>query len=487
VTHTRRLVVRVLLALVLAAPGWRVARAAGAPEDEVVAHALRRLTFGARPGDVARVRAMGLDAWLAQQLHPERIPDREVERRLAGLRTITLPTAELLEGYEVPREARRELKEKRAELGDEPSPSQVRAVRREMVQKYGGSMEGPPRLVLEELQSAKVLRAVYSERQLQELLVDFWANHFNVFAGKRPLSFLLGEYEREVIRPHVLGRFEDMLVATAKSPAMLFYLDNWMSVDPKRAPRNPEARRRGLNENYAREVMELHTLGVDGGYTQKDVTEVARCFTGWTIAGLRSQDPRFAFDRRVHDDGTKVVLGERIASGGMAEGERVLRLLARHPATARHISTKLARRLVADEPPAALVDRAAATFLRTHGDLRGVVETIVRSPEFSSPDVRRAKIKTPFDFAVSTLRASQADVTSGREVARRLEAMGMPLYGSQPPTGYKDTAQAWVSTSGLLARMNFAVDLAAGRIAGVKAAATREAALVYGAPEFQRR
>jgi uncharacterized protein (DUF1800 family) len=514
-THPGRLVA-VLLSLTLAAPppGLTAARATAPDDEAAVAHALGRLTFGPRPGDVARVRARGLDSWLEEQLHPERIPDRAVERRLAALRTIGLPSSELLEGYEVPREARRELKEKRAGLGEDPSPSQVRAVRQEMVKKYGGSMDGPPRLVLEELQSAKVLRAVYSERQLQEVLVDFWANHFNVFAGKRPLSFLLGEYERDVIRPHVLGRFEDMLVATAKSPAMLFYLDNWLStgqlapgvnpaaraagltprrgsaphpMDPNRAPRNPQARRRGLNENYAREVMELHTLGVDAGYTQKDVTEVARCFTGWTIAGLRSQDPRFAFDRRVHDDGAKVVLGERIGSAGMSEGERVLRMLARHPATARHLSTKLARRLVADEPPKALVDRAAATFLATRGDLRAVVEAIVRSPEFAAPDVRRAKIKTPFEFAVSTLRAAEADVTSAREVARRLEAMGMPLYGSQPPTGYKDTAEAWVSTSGLLARMNFAVDLAAGRLPGVSARTTREAALVYGAPEFQRR
>lgn len=300
---------------------------------------------------------------------------------------------------------------------------------------------------------------------------------------------------------------------------MLFYLDNWLSADPKAAERamasrgrgrgnagrgrrpgafgrpdrrapggDPETmrsfaegtappqgagRRRGLNENYAREIMELHTLGVEGGYTQKDVTEVARCLTGWTIEGLRRQEPRFTFESRLHDPGDKVVLGRTIKAGGKDEGDAVIHLLATHPSTARFVSLKLARRFVADEPPPALVDRAAETFRKTDGDIRAVVKTLVTSPEFFAPDVRAAKVKTPLEFVASAVRASGATVTDARELARRLGEMGMPLYLQQPPTGYKDTGEAWVSTSGLLARLNFALDLTAGRVAGTTVDVTR--------------
>jgi uncharacterized protein (DUF1800 family) len=331
------------------------------------------------------------------------------------------------------------------------------------------------------------------------------------------VKFLVGEYERDVIRPHAWGRFEDLLKATAESPAMLFYLDNFLStsptaqpaasarrarrgglgfarprtVDPKDAP--AQGRRRGLNENYAREIMELHTLGVEGGYTQKDVTEVARCFTGWTIRDLRRGDPEFAFEERLHDRGDKTVLGQTVKAGGKDEGDRVLHLLATHPSTARFVSYKLARRFVADEPPASLVDRAAARFRETAGDIRKVVETIVTSPEFRAPESRHAKIKTPLEFVVSAVRASGSDVVDARALARRIAEMGMPLYLQQPPTGYKDTADAWVSTSGLLARMNFAVDLANGRVAGAPVnvaslGTTAEAqSQRLGSPAFQRR
>src|SRR6185503_7741417 len=287
------------------------------------------------------------------------------------------------------------------------------------------------------------------------------------------------------------GRFEDLLLATAKSPAMLFYLDNWLSADPNAAKRIADRRaqrqrrrgddemmarppqgprRAGLNENYAREILELHTLGVDGGYTQKDVSEVARCFTGWTIDGLRDE-PRFAFTAMLHDPGDKIVLGKTVKSGGMDEGLEVIHRLATHPMTARFVSYKLARRFVADAPPDALVERAAATFRKSDGDIRKVLKTIFDSPEFWS--ARQAKVKTPFEFVVSALRATGADVQDARALAGRIGEMGMPLYLQQPPTGYKDTADAWVSTSGLLARLNFALDLAAGRLPGV---------LVEGAP-----
>jgi uncharacterized protein (DUF1800 family) len=469
------------LALALPPPATAVpARSGPGGDDTRIVHALNRLTWGPRPGDVEAVRRVGLEKWILRQLEPDRISDPGLEQRLASLRSVALDTTALMERYEVPREAKREIQRKRAELGDDPSPEQARALRRELVQKYGGRMQGAPRQVVEELQSAKLLRAVYGERQLDEVLVDFWMNHFNVFANKGPVKFLVGEYEREVIRPHAWGSFEDLLRATAQSPAMLFYLDNWLSADPnaaagmglpfrRRTPQMPAGnRRRGLNENYAREIMELHTLGVDGGYTQKDVTEVARCFTGWTIKGLRQQRPEFAFQPRLHDRGDKTVLGRRIKGGGQEEAEQVIHLLATHPSTARFISYKLARRFVSDEPPPALVDRAARVFRHTDGDIREVVKSIVTAPEFFAPEARAAKVKTPLEFVVSAVRAAGAEVTDARALARRLGEMGMPLYLQQPPTGYKDTAESWVSASGLLARLNLALDLTAGRLPGVR-------------------
>jgi uncharacterized protein (DUF1800 family) len=475
------------------------------PSDEAaVVHALNRLAWGPRPGEVERVRRVGLAHWLDAQLHPERLDDAGVRARLAGLATLGLSSAELLRGYDLPREARREIQQRRAEL-ESASEQERRAARRAFVRKYAARMEGSPRQVLEELQAAKVVRAVHSERQLDELLVDFWLNHFNVYAQKGPLRFLVGEYERDVIRPRAWGRFEDLLVATARSPAMLFYLDNWLSADPQAAARleaarsqrwgvfpgaqQRTARRNGLNENYARELLELHTLGVDGGYTQQDVTEVARAFTGWTLRRLRQGEPSFTFDARLHDRGDKLVLGRRITvkGNGPGEGEQILHLLATHPRTARFIAWKLARRFVADEPPEALVARAAETFRRTRGDIRAVMTTLVTSREFFAPHVRAAKVKTPLDFVVSAVRAGGAGVDDGRDLARRIGDMGMPLYLQQPPTGYKDTADAWVSTSGLLARMNFALDLAAGRVRGLRGASQALDARLIGSPEFQHR
>jgi uncharacterized protein (DUF1800 family) len=334
-----------------------------------------------------------------------------------------------------------------------------------------------------------VLRAVYSERQLEEVLTDFWFNHFNVDARKGPDRLMIAEYERDAVRPRVFGRFRDLLEATAKSPAMLFYLDNWMSVDPNidEGPR----RRRGLNENYARELMELHTLGVDGGYTQQDVTEVARCFTGWTIDRPRENGP-FRFAPRLHDFGRKVVLGHMIAAGGgESDGERVLDILASHPSTARFIATKLARRFISDTPPPAIVDRAAKRFRDTGGDLRDVVRTILTSREFLSPDAYGAKVKTPFEFVISALRATGADVGDATPIVRALQQLGMPLYQCQPPTGYKDTAEAWINTGALVDRMNFAVRLASGRLSGVSisapGASADDLALRLGGPAFQRR
>ena len=305
-------------------------------------------------------------------------------------------------------------------------------------------------------------------------MVDFWFNHFNVFAGKGPTRIYLTEYERDTIRPRVFGRFRDLLGAVAQSPAMLFYLDNWQSAAPaeaatigrpgRRARLRPQVaqtpnRRRGINENYARELMELHTLGVDGGYTQKDVQEIARAFTGWTI-DMPRQGGGFRFEPRLHDNGAKSVLGVTIpAGGGKQDGERVLDLLAKHPSTATFIATKLTRRFVADAPPKALVDRAAARFRETDGDIREVVKLIITSPEFFADSAYRAKVKTPLEFVASAVRAAGVDVRNGMPLVQAMRQLGMPLYMCQPPTGYADKAEAWVNTGALLNRMNFAVTL----------------------------
>ena len=474
-------------------------------EDRAIAHVLSRIGFGARPGDVEKVRAVGLARYIDQQLHPERVPDEAMAARLASFPSLKMSSREIAETYERP-----QLEARRAKKNDAKAtpPAQADAG----PQQPPDPMQQRANSVVLELSEQKVLRAVYSERQLQEVLTDFWFNHFNVDARKGHDRFLLTEYEREAIRPHVLGKFRDLLEATAKSPAMLFYLDNWMSADPN-GPHLGKNAPKGLNENYGRELMELHTLGVDGGYTQKDVTEVARAFTGWTIENPR-QGGSFRFEPRIHDPGQKVVLGHVIkAGGGESDGEQVLDILATHPSTARFIATKLVRRFVGDTPPPALVERAAARFRETGGDLREVMRTILTSPEFLSPDAYRAKVKTPFEFVVSALRATGADVQDARPLVRELQQLGMPLYMCQPPTGYKDTADAWVNTGALVNRMNFSLALASNKLRGVfvsnlpeadrildgdmsettratiakATTAPQIAALTLGAPEFQRR
>jgi uncharacterized protein (DUF1800 family) len=512
------------------------AAAAGRSSDDfTIVHALNRVGFGPRAGDVERIRAIGLDAYVDEQLRPDKIADGSMDDRLVDLTTLRLTSREIADRFERPAiEAQRARREAQAAGRGDASegmsdPVQQRANR-----------------VLGELAEQKILRAVYSERQLQEVMTDFWFNHFNVDARKGPARFMLTEYERDVIRPHVLGRFRDLLDATAKSPAMLFYLDNWMSVDPngphpvapparvvrrpfgpprvvQAPPTIPQQRPnapKGLNENYARELMELHTLGVDGGYGQKDVTEVARAFTGWTIQNPR-QGGGFVFNPRFHDQGRKTVLGHEIKAGrGIEDGEQVLDLLAEHPSTARFIATKLVRRFVSDTPPPALVDRAATRFQKTGGDIREVVRLILTSPEFLAPDSVGAKVKTPFEFVASALRATGARVDAAPPLVRTLQQLGMPLYQCQPPTGYKDTADAWTNTGALVARMNFALSLTDGKLRGVAvdpalqppdadraiavflngsasdatrrtiaqaASAPAMAALTLGSPEFQRR
>jgi uncharacterized protein (DUF1800 family) len=329
----------------------------------------------------------------------------------------------------------------------------------------------PRQAVTTELIENKLQRAVYSPRQLEEVLVDFWLNHFNVYRDKNTVGMLLTSYERDAIRPHVLGRFRDLLLATARHPAMLSYLDNFQSRSaPENAPTplgaliNPGGPNQGLNENYGRELLELHTLGVNGGYTQADVINVARAFTGWTIF-----DPQrygeFEFNPQMHDRAEKVILGQTFPrGGGEDEGVKIIDMLAAHPSTARFISRKLAQRFVADDPPQALVDRMAATFTKTGGDLRAVMETLLLSREFMSEGAWQAKVKTPFELVTSALRALDADVSDTTALAFRLSEMGMPLYARIDPKGYPNTADAWSGSAGLLARINFANALTAGLI-----------------------
>ena len=445
-------------------------------DDRTIVHALNRIGFGPVPGDVDRIRRTGLAQYLDAQLEPQNISDSGVAARLATFHTLQLSTRDLADRYFVPAMMeRRQAKSQADPSSTADAPMDGR--RRAPVQRAAMMQE---RDVLWELAEQKILRAAYSERQLQEVMVDFWFNHFNVFAGKGATRVYLTGYERDTIRPNALGTFRRLLGATAESPAMLFYLDNWESAAPATSRIDSRARRsrqparaseaarrvRGLNENYARELMELHTLGVDGGYTQRDVQEVARAFSGWTIAAPR-QGGGFRFDPRMHDDGAKAVLGHRIrAGGGQTDGEQVLDILAAHPATSRFIATKLVRRFVSDVPPPALVERAAAVYRDTGGDIREVVRAIVTSPEFFAPEAYRAKVKTPFEFVASAIRATAYDAPNARPLVRATRDLGMPLYFCQPPTGYADRADAWVNTGALLNRMNFAIALTRGDLRG---------------------
>ncbi len=566
-------------------------------EQKRAVHALNRLTFGPRPGDVERVTQMGVDKWIELELHPDKIDDSALDARLASFRTLRMDTKEIVENfppeqvirqiadgkaamprdptkravYEAQLQRYEDKQDKKAEAGkkattdgdaqssaatknscrdgacpvsadsaqsadhdemqrreerrlanlrasdlrtqellDLPADERMKKIlqmspedQRSLATTVKGAkadalvdgmsakqketvmaLNNPEQVVVNELTQAKLLRAIYSERQLDEVMTDFWFNHFNVFINKGADRYLLTSYERDAIRPHVLGKFEDLLVATAKSPAMLFYLDNWLSVGPdsdialgiaKHRRNHPPGSRpkgkgkqaSGLNENYGRELMELHTLSVNGGYSQKDVTEVAKVFTGWTLDQPK-KGGGFRFEPRMHEPGEKIVLGHRIKQNGENEGLEVLHILARNPKTAHFISQKLAMRFVSDDPPPTLVDRMTQTFLKKDGDIREVLRTMFRSPEFWSADAYRAKVKTPFEFVVSAARASGAAVEDARALVGTLNNMGMMLYGMQPPTGYSMKADTWVNSSALLARMNFALGLTAGKVRGVK-------------------
>jgi len=463
------------------------------PADQQIIQALNRLTFGPRPGDVQRVRAIGLDKWIDQQIHPERISDDPLNTFVSRYSALNADQDDLLKQYVDQQRQRRELKRDRADTTKAMTADEMAAMQQLRQQ------QNSRRQVVTQLQSSRVARAVASERQLQEVMTDFWENHFNIYAAKgAPEAYYLVDFDQNVIRPRALGKFRDLLEAVAKSPAMLFYLDNARSmadstqptlagdgrrqaggvrrgiggiigptrVPVQRPPQQQQRKRPGLNENYGRELLELHTLGVDGGYTQQDVINVARAFTGWTIKPP-AQGGGFIFRPQVHDAGPKVVLGHKLAAGrGMEDAEDVLDILARNPATARYISFKLARRFVSDSPSKALVDRAAQVFLRTDGDIREVVRTIVTSPEFFSQRSFRSKVKSPFEVVVSAARALNAPPDSTPRSAQIIAYLGQPIYGHQAPNGWPETGDAWMNTGAILNRINFGMAAGAGRLPG---------------------
>jgi uncharacterized protein (DUF1800 family) len=523
------------------------------PASNRILHALNRLTFGPRPGDIAQVKALGLKKWIDLQLHPDRIPENPVlAEKLKPLDSLSMTSEQLVASYPEPQMVRQmvngilpypadpdrrmmiqkladrfERRQKQGsqapteaqEMADLLTPDQIRSLRTgtpqqrlALFQTFPADKEddillalpqgvrqvlftvappelrrkieltaGPQQVVARDLTEGKLLRAIYSNRQLEEVLTDFWFNHFNVYLDKGADHFMVTEYERDVIRPHVLGKFRDLLEATAKSPAMLFYLDNWQSVAPQAGAKT----RRGLNENYGRELLELHTLGVDGGYTQQDVIEVARCFTGWTI-NQPQRGGGFNFNPRIHDQGEKTVLGVTIpAGGGIGDGEKVLDILVHHSSTARFISRKLAMRFVADDPPASLVDRLSATFLKTDGDLRAVMKTLLESKEFWSAGAYRSKMKSPLEMVAGAVRAVNGDVDYATSLVNQVAQMGEPLYRKQEPTGYSNSSKEWVNSAGLMARMNFALNLADNKVPGVKVDSP-VTGVSLGSPEFQK-
>ncbi len=413
--------------------------------EQAAAHVLNRLGYGPKPGDIERVTQMGVQRYIDSQLHPESIPlPPALTERLRTLDAAQAPAGATLARFlEVRGQAKNETEEDKAR-------------RREVVGKIALQTD-----------EARIARALDSPRQLEEVMVDFWFNHFNVFAGKGLDRALIASYERDAIRPYALGNFRDLLGATAHHPAMLYYLDNWLSTANGYEPRGRQkqgvkGKSSGLNENYARELMELHTMGVDSGYTQQDVTELARMLTGWTYDNrkLVLRNRTFEFDPQRHDHGDKLWLGRRIKDGGQGEGEHALDVLAMLPQTAHHLSYQLAQYFVQDQPPPALVERMARSYLESSGDIRSVLGTLFSSAEFMAPEAVGAKFKTPYQFVISAARASNAPLVEIKPVLGALNRLGMPLYGCQTPDGYKNTQDAWLNPDALSRRIAFATAMA---------------------------
>lgn len=491
-------------------------------------HVLNRLGFGARSGDVEKVKAVGLQKYIDQQLNPASINDLVADAKVKNLDVFGMTTAELFAKYPNPGALLQQLEgrnrnqpnaQNNAQNPDQMTQDEQRERRRKIAELYQKYDLKPAAQILPQIVANRVLRAVYSERQLQEVMVDFWQNHFNVFAGKAAVRWYIPSYERDVLRKNALGNFKDLVVGTAQHPAMLFYLDNFESISPNaqmpgqnRNARRPFAgllgnnqqqlqqqrQRRGINENYARELMELHTLGVDGGYSQKDIIEVAKCFTGWTIADPRgyrraaaatiqgTEDRRvnrlqrlqgvpddvesgeFYFNSRWHEGGAKNVLGQKVDEGGVKDGLKVIDMLVAHPSTAKFIARKLAVKFVSDTPSEKLVERVADAFQKSKGDIKTTLRALFSDKEFFAAENYRAKIKSPFELAVSSIRALGADTNASPAMVAMLNKLGEVPYAYQAPTGYPDTAEDWVNTGALLERLNFAVAIASNRIPGTR-------------------
>jgi uncharacterized protein (DUF1800 family) len=549
-----------VLLLALASPlfalrGETKAKTKPLTEDQKILHVLNRLGFGARFGDVEKVKSAGLQKYIEQQLNPATINDAALEAKLKRFEILEMSTAQIFAKYPNANALLRQLEGGRRNAQnqaqnnqmpnavEQPPTEMTEADRKARQEKLRALYEQydlrPANQIMQQQLSARVLRGVYSERQLQEVMTDFWANHFNVFAGKAAVRWYIPSYERDVIRKNALGNFKDLLTGTAQHPAMLFYLDNFQSQSPnaqagnnrgngvlQRAVENGQLnerqrerlrerglsdaeidqrfarakqmannrRQRGINENYARELMELHTLGVEGGYTQKDIVEVAKAFTGWTIADPRGyrrsaanmindreskaldrlqkmagvpddiESGEFYFNQNWHEKGEKNILGQKINEGGMKDGLKVIDILVKHPSTAKFIARKLAVKFVSDKPGEALVTRVAQAFQKSEGDIKTTLRALFNDPEFFAPENYRAKIKTPFELAISALRAVGADTNSSPALLALINKMGEIPYGYQAPTGYPDTAEDWVNTGALLERMNFAVALVSNRI-----------------------
>lgn len=525
-------------------------------EDQKALHVLNRLGFGARSGDVEKVKAMGVQKYIDQQLNGASINDSAVEAKWKNIEIFNMSTAEVFAKYPNPGALLRQLEGGRANQANarnqngtmppanqEDTQADQRERRQKLAEYYRKYDLRPAGQLIPQITANRMLRAVYSEKQLQEVMVDFWQNHFNVFSGKAAVRWYIPSYERDVLRKNALGNFKDLLVGTAQHPAMLFFLDNFESVSPNAQQNQGNGRlqqilreggqipprmrerikqqrgfndqqldeflknartaqnnrqNRGLNENYARELMELHTLGVDGGYTQKDIVEIAKAFSGWTIADARgyrraaannimgTEDRRlerlqrqagvpddiesgeFYFNDRWHEKGDKTVLGQKVNDGGVKDGLKVLDILANHPSTAKFIARKLAVKFVSDTPSDALVGRVAEAFQKSKGDVKTTLKALFTDKEFFAPENYRAKIKTPFELAVSSVRALGADTNAGPAMLAMLNKLGEVPYGYQAPTGYPDTAEDWVNTGALLERLNFAVAVSSNRIPGTK-------------------
>lgn len=454
--------------------------------DQKIRQVLSRLTFGARPGDIERVRKIGIQAFIDQQLSPGTIDDPVANKMLDRLYSLRLSTPAIVERYITPpKPTPSPAAAQKAPAPYIPSAPKALsfppdAAKAPVMMDPPSSAPKPtvmslqpnkPQQIVTDLQRAKLLRAVYSERQLYEVIVDFWENHFNIFVNKNANRWLMTSFDRESVRPFVLGRFRDLLGSVARSPAMLYYLDNWQSSVTRNYPATkdrPARQTGGINENYARELLELHTLGVNGGYTQKDVQEVARCFTGWTIR-KPEQEGTFLFDPSMHDNDEKFVLGQKVpAGGGIADAEIVMDILAKHPSTARFISEKLARRFLGDEPPQAAINEAARVYLKTDGSIRDTIRSLITSPYFFNPSLYQSKVRTPFEYAVASLRMTAAKTDGDRPMLDWVARMGQPIFGTRTPDGFPEDGAESLSNNGLLQRLNFSAALVTNQIKGTR-------------------